>query len=69
MFDNYDEILTIEQLMELLCIGRNKAYELLNTGEIKGFKIGRVWKIPRQMLDEFIIDRTAEYYGRINKEL
>lgn len=57
MFDNYDDVLTIEQLMGLLCIGRNKAYELLNSGEIKGFKIGRVWKIPRQMLDEFILDR------------
>lgn len=56
MFDNYDDILTVEQLMELLCIGRNKAYELLKSGEIKAFKIGKVWKVPRKMLDDFILE-------------
>lgn len=60
MFDNYDDILTVEQLMEILSIGRNKAYELLNSGEIKAFKIGRVWKIPRQMLDEYIVNSSKK---------
>ncbi|XXM72147.1 helix-turn-helix domain-containing protein [Lysinibacillus sphaericus] len=33
------------------------AYKLLNSGEIKGFRVGRSWRIPRTSLEEFIINR------------
>ncbi|MFT9495785.1 helix-turn-helix domain-containing protein [Anaerosolibacter sp.] len=58
MFDNYDDILTVEQLTEILFIGRNAAYRLLNSGEIKAFQIGnsRVWKIPRSSIEEYIVN-------------
>jgi len=54
MLGQYQDILTILELCEILMIGRNRAYELLQTGAIKGFKIGRVWKIPRESVEEFI---------------
>ena len=50
MLDQYDEVLTVEQLMEILCIGKNVAYKLLNSGEIQSFKIGRVHRIPRKFI-------------------
>lgn len=50
MFENSDEILTVAQVSEMLYIGINTTYELLNTGKIKGFRVGRVWKIPRDAL-------------------
>lgn len=56
MFNNYEELLTIEELCEALYIGRNTAYALLNQGKIKAFKIGRTWKIPRIALEEYIIE-------------
>lgn len=40
MFELQNDILTIEELMEALYIGRNYAYKLLNSGEIKGFRVG-----------------------------
>jgi excisionase family DNA binding protein len=58
MFNDDNDILTVEELMETLYIGRNYAYKLLNTGEIKGFRIGISWRIPRKSLEEFIIDKT-----------
>ena len=36
-FDNL-EILTVPELMELLYIGKNTAYQLLNEGHIKAFR-------------------------------
>lgn len=57
MFEIHNDILTIEELMEALYIGRNYAYKLLNSGEIKGFRVGRSWRIPRTSLEEFIINR------------
>lgn len=47
------EIMTVEELMALLYIGKNTAYELLATGQIGAFRIGRVWKIPRQSVTAY----------------
>ena len=33
MFENYDDVVHVEDLMEMLDIGRNKAYELLQSGK------------------------------------
>lgn len=54
MLYNRDEIITIEEMCEILHIGKNTAYRLLNTQEVQAFKIGRLWKIPRESLDNYI---------------
>ena len=48
------ELLTVEQLCQLLQIGKNTAYKLIQTGKIKGFRVGRSWKIPRDSVVEYI---------------
>lgn len=53
MTDDY-EILTPEDVMDYLYIGRNAVYKLLNSGELKAFRVGRNWKIPKKALDEYI---------------
>lgn len=57
--NNYDELITLEEFCDMLSIGKSTAYNLLNTGTIKAFKIGRIWKIPRQSVIDYI-------YGQIN---
>ena len=54
MLDNWDDFLTVEELCELLKIGRNAAYRLLSSGQISAFRNGRVWRIPKQAVIEFI---------------
>ncbi|MDO4329073.1 MAG: helix-turn-helix domain-containing protein [Lachnospiraceae bacterium] len=54
MFNQYHDILTITDVCEILLIGRNRAYELLKTGEIHGFQLGRTWKIPKIALEEYL---------------
>lgn len=53
------EILTVQELMDLLYIGKNAAYQLLNEGKIKAFRIGNTWKIPRGAVDEYIIKKCT----------
>ncbi|WNF21328.1 helix-turn-helix domain-containing protein [Mesobacillus jeotgali] len=60
MFSEYDDVVEIEDLMEILNIGRNKAYILLQNGEIKSFKIGRVYKIPKICIKEYIINQIKK---------
>lgn len=52
--EEFSDLITIDELCELLSIGRNYAYSLLNSGEIKAFRIGRIWKIPRGAVWEYI---------------
>ncbi len=37
MLEQHQDILTILELCDILMIGRNRAYELLETGVLKGF--------------------------------
>ncbi len=54
MFNEYSDIITIDELCEMLRIGRNKAYELLRNGEIKAFRSGRLWIISKQAVEEYV---------------
>lgn len=55
MFSNYDDIVSIDDLMEILNIGRNKAYELLKTGQIGSFKIGKAYRIPTTCIKDYVL--------------
>lgn len=52
--DNYHDVMTVEDLMEYLYIGKNSAYKLLQSGKIKALKIGRIYRIPRQAVVEYL---------------
>ena len=54
MLEMYDDLLTTEEACEALKIGKNALYELLDSGKLKGFRNGRVWRIPKQAVVEFI---------------
>lgn len=50
IFTGYSDIVTTNELATMLHIGKNKAYELLNSNEIKSIKIGstgRTHYIPK----------------------
>lgn len=58
MLNQYEDIMTISDVAEALFIGKNRTYELLNKGIIKGFRIGRVWKIPKEAVREYILTQS-----------
>lgn len=49
-----NEIMKFEEVMEYLNIGKSTLYNLLRNGNIKSFKIGKIWKIPRSSVEEYI---------------
>ena len=50
MLETYSDILDVKDLCEILRIGRKKAYQLLHSGVIPYRKIGRNYKIPKEMV-------------------
>ena len=53
---NYPDILTTDEVCEILCISKSNCLKLLNAGAIKAFKINnsKIWKVPKKALIEFI---------------
>lgn len=58
MFEQYPDILSVEEACEALRVGYNAMYELLNSGKVKAFKNGRCWRIPKVALVEFILSNS-----------
>lgn len=53
------EILTVADVAEELGIGKSRAYELVSTGQIKAFRIGKIWKISRESLVQYIRESSG----------
>ena len=51
-------IVNIEDLCDQLSIGKNAAYDLLRSGQIKAFRIKRIWKIPQASINEYILSAS-----------
>ncbi len=52
--EEFPSILTPLEVMDLLGVGKNTIYRLLNSGELRGFRIGRGWRITEESLREFM---------------
>ena|GEM_PF-1425968 len=45
---------TVEQVAEMLHVGRDKVYYLLRTGQLRSIKIGKLRRITDRHLAEFV---------------
>ncbi|MCI7210845.1 MAG: helix-turn-helix domain-containing protein [Ruminococcus bromii] len=54
IFAEYDEILSIEDVMEILHIGKNSVYSLLKSNEIRNIRVGKRYIVPKQSVINFI---------------
>lgn len=52
------ELLRAEEVARILGIGRSKTYELIARGELPSLRIGRLVRVPRHALDQWIADHT-----------
>jgi excisionase family DNA binding protein len=58
MFEQYPDILTVEEACEALRMGYNAVYDLLNEGKLKAYKNGRVWRITKQALIQYVSESS-----------
>lgn len=52
--------LRVEELMPVLGIGRNTAYELVRSGQIRSIRVGRQLRIPKDALLEFLSKESLQ---------
>lgn len=59
MNEQFDEILTIEEVAAYLKAGRRTVYRLAANGQIPAFKLGGTWRFRRTELDRWIAARIG----------
>lgn len=53
-------LMTLDELCQALMISRSTAYKLLASGELPCFKMGRMWRIPRDGVDLYIRKQSKQ---------
>ena len=59
-YTSYEElplVLSVEQLVDVLDIGKTTAYELLRSGKIQSIRVGHKIKIPKEALISYLKNR------------
>lgn len=59
VYNTDTSILSVSDVAEYLGVGKNRIYELLHKGLIKGFRMGSTWKISRMALDIYIREASG----------
>jgi excisionase family DNA binding protein len=47
MFKDYPDVLSIDQMAEMIGISTKTAYKVVNDGKVDCVKVGRAYKIPK----------------------
>lgn len=60
MFKEYPDVVSVDQMGEMLGISTKTAYRLLHENRIEHFKVGRTYKIPKLHIFSYlrVIQRT-----------
>ena len=54
MFAEYSDIVTVDEVMKMLRLGKNTVYSLLKSEQIKTLKVGARYIIPKTSVIEFV---------------
>ena len=65
LFEAYPDIMTVLQVSEALHIGRNSAYNLINSNSIRHLRIGSSIRVPKACL----IDYVASAWHKADKQI
>ena len=58
MFSKYPDIVTVDNVCEMLHIGKSSTYSLLHNKQINHVKIGRKYIIPKNAVISFVDQST-----------
>lgn len=59
LFESYPEILGVSDISRMLSVSKSKIYELIHNKEIKGFLIGRKFRVLKKEVIKFITSNSV----------
>lgn len=53
-FSDYPDVVTVEQMAQMLGIGRKTAYRIVKSGVIPCLMVGRIYRIPKHNILKYL---------------
>lgn len=50
---------TPEEIAEILQVSTRTVYRAIDSGELRGVKIGRLWRVSKDSLDKYLAERES----------
>jgi excisionase family DNA binding protein len=63
MLTKYPDLINMGQLQEILGVSRNAAYKLVREGKINFFRVGKLIRIPKRFLIDYIESECYNLLG------
>ncbi len=61
MFRDYPDVLTPQQVQEMLGVGQGMAYQLLREGKIQNVRMGKLYRVPKSAVIDYLYSgKSAE---------
>ncbi len=57
LFNTYPDVVSIDEIQQMLRIGKNAVYELLKTKKLKSIKVGKKYIVPKKYVIEFLLEQ------------
>lgn len=54
MFQEYPDVVSVEEIQQMLRLGKNTVYTLLKNEIIKSIKVGKKYIVPKQYVMNFL---------------
>ena len=63
MLQSYNDVLTVDEVCEILHIGKTNAYKLIKEGQVPSIKVGRQIRISKELLKKYISNEYKVCYN------
>ena len=63
MLQSYNDVLTVDELCEIMHIGKTNAYKLIKEGKVPSIKVGRQIRISKELLKKYISNEYKVCYN------
>lgn len=63
------DVLTVQNLMAVMQIGRSAAYRLIQSGEIQSVRVGTSVRIPKRYFEEYLDKKSKESYAHTGNDM
>ena len=57
LFNTYPDVVSIDEIQQMLRIGKNAVYELLKTQKLKSIKVGKKYIVNKKYVIEFLLEQ------------
>jgi excisionase family DNA binding protein len=61
-----DEVLTMEEICDLLQVHKSTVYKLVRRGSIPGFRVGSDWRFRRDVIERWLSEKSVSA-GKVKK--